>query len=341
MCAIGSSKATQVASSSAFGTLRSTRCRCATSGPIRPIVLRCSRLPTVSRRTGSQTHLTPMVEVSDRFHLIPLLRAITFPHTAYVLVLSENAVRLVEIFADHPPVTAKIADMPKDAASAVGKATLNDRSPSGRIQGSEGQNVRLNQYARKVDAALRPILAGRDTPLILAAPDRLASIYRSVNSYPHLLEQTLGGNSERASDAELSVAVRAILDAWYQSELGQFRSVYETRANSGRATSDLSDAARAATFGAIDVLLVDIDSVTPGSVDEFQRSRSICRWAWRKQLLHRRRDCRASPINRRKSTRRPEIGLACRRRTCGRPALSDLDDQVGAVCNSAHPYHMI
>ena len=212
--------------------------------------------------------LTPMVEVSDRFHLIPLLRAITFPHTAYVLVLSENAVRLVEIFADHPPVTAKIANMPKDAASAARKATLNDRSPSGRIQGAEGQNVRLNQYARKIDAALRPILAGRDTPLVLAATDRLASIYRSVNSYPHLLEQTLGGNSDRASDAELSVAVRAILDAWYQSELGQFRSLYETRANSGRATSDLSDAARAATFGAIDVLLVDIDSVTPGSVDE-------------------------------------------------------------------------
>lgn len=122
------------------------------------------------------------------------------------------------------------------------------------MQGSEGQNVRLNQYARKIDAALRPILAGRDTPLVLAATDRLASIYRSVNSYPHLLEQSLGGNSERASDAELSVAVRAILDAWYQSELTQFRSVYETRADSGRATSDLSDAARAATFGAIDVL---------------------------------------------------------------------------------------
>ncbi|MBY0226017.1 MAG: hypothetical protein K2Q28_09455 [Hyphomicrobium sp.] len=64
------------------------------------------------------------------------------------------------------------------------------------------------------------------------------------------------------------MAVRAILDACYQSELGQFRSLYETRAVSGRATSDLSNAARAATLGAIDVLLVDIDSVTPGSVDE-------------------------------------------------------------------------
>jgi hypothetical protein len=102
----------------------------------------------------------------------------------------------------------------------------------------------------------------------MAATDRLASIYWSVNSYPYLLEQALSGNSDRVSDADLSAEARAIMDAWYESELRQFRALYETRANSGRATSDISDAARAATFGAIDVLLVDIDSVTPGSVNE-------------------------------------------------------------------------
>jgi hypothetical protein len=106
--------------------------------------------------------LSPMVAVSDRFHLKPLLRAITFPNSAFVLALSENAVRLVEIHADLPAV--KLEGLPKDAASAVGKSTLNDRSPSGRIHGSEGQNVRFRQYARQVDAALRPVLAGRETP---------------------------------------------------------------------------------------------------------------------------------------------------------------------------------
>ena len=82
--------------------------------------------------------LTPMVAVSDHFHLKPLLRAITFPHSALVLALSENAVRLVEIFAQLPPVTVKVGGLPRDAASAAGKSTLNDRSPSGRIQGAEG-----------------------------------------------------------------------------------------------------------------------------------------------------------------------------------------------------------
>lgn len=40
--------------------------------------------------------LTSMVEVSDRFHLKPILRALTFPHHAYVLPIGMGAVRLVE-----------------------------------------------------------------------------------------------------------------------------------------------------------------------------------------------------------------------------------------------------
>jgi hypothetical protein len=42
------------------------------------------------------------VEVSDRFHLKPLLRSVTFPHHAYVLAIGIGAVRLIEVSADLP-----------------------------------------------------------------------------------------------------------------------------------------------------------------------------------------------------------------------------------------------
>lgn len=212
--------------------------------------------------------LSPMVEVSDRFHLKPLLRAITFPHAAFVLALSENAVRLVEVFPDLPPSTVTGIDLPRDAASAVGKSTLNDRSHSRRIHGSEGQNVRFRQYARQVDAALRPVLAGRDVPLILAATGRLAPVFRSVNSYPHLLAQGIEDSPDRMTDAELATAARPVLDAADRQRVADFRELFERRTGQGRATADLADAARAATFGAIEALLVDIDTVVPGTVDE-------------------------------------------------------------------------
>ena len=83
--------------------------------------------------------------------------------------------------------------MPRDAPSAVGKRSIADRSPDRRIQGSEGQKLRLRQYSRRVEEALRPILAGLDLPLILAGTEPLMTIFRSVSTYPHLaLAATFG-----------------------------------------------------------------------------------------------------------------------------------------------------
>lgn len=212
--------------------------------------------------------LEPIVAVSDRFHLKPLLRAVTFPNAAYVLALAEGSVRLVEVFADLPPAAVKIDGLPKDAASAVGRSTVNDRSPSGRLHAWEGQKVLLRQYARSVDRALRARLAGSDIPLVLAAAQPLASIYRSVNTYPHLALATIEGSPGTLTDRELAERARAVLDGIYREELAGLRALFDTRENQGRATTDMDHAARAATFGAVAILLVDIDEITLGTVDE-------------------------------------------------------------------------
>ncbi len=212
--------------------------------------------------------LTAMVEASDRFHVKPLLRSVTWPQAAYVLALSQNAVRVVEVSGDLPAATVKVDGMPTDAASAVGKSTVLDRSQKGRIHGSEGQKVRLRQYARQVDQALRGLIHGRETPLILAANEPLDGIYRSVNSYPHLAARGIAGNSDTQTDAELAAAARGILDGLHRSELMSVHTLFDARAKAGRTTTDIAQAARAATFGAVDTLLVDIDEVVPGTIGD-------------------------------------------------------------------------
>ena len=54
----------------------------------------------------------------------------------------------------------------------------------------------MRQYARKIDAALRDVLAGRDLPLIVAGAPPLEAIFRSVCSYPHLADEGIEGNPE-------------------------------------------------------------------------------------------------------------------------------------------------
>ena len=224
--------------------------------------------PTTSSTFRLPNTLAAAVEVSDRFHLKPLLRAVTFPHTAFVLALSQNGVRLLEIAPELDPQEIRVPGLPKDVASAVGKSSIRDRAPSGRIQGSEGQKTRMRQYARQVDQALRPLLTGLDLPLILAATGPLDSIYRSVNSYPHLVPATLPGNPDSSSDGELTEGARRVLDDLYAAELRTVHDTYALRASQRRASADIADVARAATYGLVDTVLVDIDEVVPGHVDD-------------------------------------------------------------------------
>lgn len=214
------------------------------------------------------TAMTNTVEVSDRFHLKPLLRAIAFPQTAFVLALSAGAVRLVEVFADLPPVHVRIPDLPKNAADAVHRASISNLTQNTRISNAEGGKVLLRQYARQVDAALRAVLSGRETPLILAATDPLGSIYRAVNTYPALADEGISVSPDHLSDDELASAVRSVLDRYYAAEVEAARALFVTRLGQRRATADIAEAARAATHGAIDLLIVDIDQVVPGTVDD-------------------------------------------------------------------------
>ena len=224
-----------------------------------PASIRTFRLPN---------KLTQTVQVSDRFHLKPLLRSITFQNTAFVLALSENSVRLVEVFADLPATEVPIPNAPQGAAEFLERDTTNETLHNPRIQAAEGEKVRLAQYARAVDSALRPILAGRDTPLILAATQPLVSIFKGICSYPGLAEQTITKSADRKTEGDLATAARPILDELYAKEVAQLKDLFENRVGAARSTTDLSDAARAATFGAIEALLVDIDEVVHGMVDE-------------------------------------------------------------------------
>jgi hypothetical protein len=221
--------------------------------------LRTFRLPN---------RLQPMVAVSDRFHVKPLLRAVTFPQSAFVLALAQGSARLLSVFADLPPSEVHVEGMPADVASAVGKASIAGRSPIGRVQGSEGQKLRMAQYARQVDGAIRPVLAGSELPLILAATEPLESIFRGLCTYPGLAPAGIPGNPEATSPADLAAAVREVLDDLYSADLARLRERFDEMRSRDRASADVVDVARAATFGAVDTVLVDIDAIVPGALDE-------------------------------------------------------------------------
>jgi len=198
-------------------------------------------------------HLSASVEVSDQFHITPLLRAVSFPQAAWVLAIARGSVRLLEVGPSGSPREVRIQDLPMDAWDSSGNKIHKARDAA---------------YARRVDTALREVLSGSDLPLILAASPPMAATFRSVNTYPHLVAQREHNNPETTSDAELAAASRAILDDVYADQLAELAELFDVRRSQGRTAVDLSDIAHLATFGAVDTLLVDIDRTVPGTVDE-------------------------------------------------------------------------
>ncbi|HEY0814260.1 MAG TPA: hypothetical protein VGE11_13345 [Pseudonocardia sp.] len=221
--------------------------------------------------------LSRFAAVDDRYYIKPLLRSVTFPQMAYILELSVGAARVLEVFPESAVQDVTPSDMPSDAASATGVPTISKRSHHGRIHGSEGQKVRMRQYAGQVERSLRPLLGGGDVPLILAATEPIGSIYRSMNTYPHLAPDGIDGNSETTADHDLGQAARIILDTIYAAQLAELHSVFDRRTAQRRAVNDLSQVARCATLGMVDTLLVDIDSPVRGHVGDADGALTISR----------------------------------------------------------------
>lgn len=209
-----------------------------------------------------------VVHVASQAKVLPLIGAASVIASCHVLVLSEGAARLIDISADLPPQEVPVPDMPSDAASWAGKASIGDRSHSGRLVGSEGKKVHLRSYARGVDDALRPLLHGDERPLVLVAPAPIDSIFRSVCSYPHLLSEGVQANAETFTDTDVAEAVKPVLESATRERSARLAEFVNQRRGQNRVTTDVADIAKAATTGSVDTLIVDRKANEGGSIDE-------------------------------------------------------------------------
>jgi hypothetical protein len=212
-----------------------------------------------------------VADVADRFYLAPLIRAMTYPHEILVLALSEERVRLLRAFINLPPLEVPVAKLPRDAREAVGRPSVHPTAPRGRLQNLEGEKVLIEMFARKVDEAIGNALAGFEIPMILAAAEPLASIFRAVSRYRGLIDEGIHGNPDHVTDRQLSDAALPILDRLYARELETVARLFADL-KPRLATADLSFASHAATAGAIERMVVDFEVFVPGMVSEIDGS---------------------------------------------------------------------
>jgi len=99
-----------------------------------------------------------------------------------------------------------------------------------------------------------PELPNGNAPLLLAGPDDLISVYRSISSYPHIAKESLTGNFDHIDDASLYRLVRPLLDTHFDIERQE--TMARQLDHSSRVNSFPQDVIRAAFEGRIAELYV-------------------------------------------------------------------------------------
>lgn len=217
---------------------------------------------------GLPVDLRPLCEVSDRFTIAPLAYAAQASLPVFILSLAQNSVRFIGVTPGRPVTEPPVPDLPHDLRSTVALDLTNDRDTLAHLRTSEDPKIRMQEYCRAIDRALHPLLVASARPLIIAAAEPLAGIYPSVNSYPHLAETVIAGNPEERSAEQLAEEAVPIIAAIREQQRAAVRTRFAETMPREFAVTSLADVATAATFAAIDTLMVDIDARTPGYLDE-------------------------------------------------------------------------
>lgn len=173
-----------------------------------PVFFRCYQIPNVE----------PHIQIIQTgFYLGPLERAVGQNQSYYVLALGHKNVRLFEGDRyDLEPVGLK--GLPATMEKMLGideypkSRELHAVAPADRGKGSnafhEQYNVSqtdktmLKEFFRLIDRRIHEYVRKHPKPLILAGVNYVLPIYREINTYPGLLDESIIGNND---DPDLSV----------------------------------------------------------------------------------------------------------------------------------------
>jgi hypothetical protein len=224
-----------------------------------------------------------LVVLSDHFHLKPLMRFLQRDRNFYILVLSQNEARLLHcsrqrVLELEPP------NMPRSLAEALkyddphrqlqfhtGAPGRGGQRPAmfhGQGVGIDESKNNVLRYSYQVNKSLEAVLREEKVPLILATVDYLFPIYRTANTYPHLMENFVEGNPDELTDEELLSQAWPFVEKLCREEEEKAISVFQEKAGTGFTSTNAREVISSAHHGRVHTLFVAAVREQWGVVEE-------------------------------------------------------------------------
>jgi Bacterial archaeo-eukaryotic release factor family 7 len=227
-----------------------------------PHFFKAYRLPLAFRETTA---------VANRFSVAPLLPLLSGNGKFFILALSQHSTRLLhgsrytvsEIDLRGVPQNlgeALLGHDPHRPSTFFGRR--GDRADGwggifhGHGVGLDDPKNELLQYFHKIDRGLHELLREEKAPLVLAAVEYLQPIYRQANTYPHLQEKGIEGNTERLSSRELHERAWPLVKPIFEAAQQKATAQYQQIAGTEHASADMETVVAAANAGRVESLFV-------------------------------------------------------------------------------------
>lgn len=215
-----------------------------------------------------------------RFSIRPLLPALDDEPRGHVLAISRHDVRLFRVTGDEIEAVP-MSGVPRSLEEALPNATLQPVRGMHTVPASVGTGTpmgishaqvidekdRARRFLEQVDDGVTAALKDDRGPLLLMGVDALIALYREVSAHPRILAESVHGNADRMTPAEIHAAAvdafRAQASQGAQQAIVRFQNAVQTP----RASARLEDILRAAAQGRVEALLLDAARFAWGSYD--------------------------------------------------------------------------
>ncbi len=217
------------------------------------------------------------LDIAPHFKVLPLLEVLQGQALFYVLSVSRNESHLY-IGSETELSEVSVEGLPSmqdvEAYTEVqGQTQFHTRTPArgpkepggprrGAMFFGHGANADtvefkdpVLEYFRKLDTAVRSITGASKWPLVLAGPEDLHAMFRSISKYPNLAERGVTGNFEDSPE-ELHRRALPIVEPLFMSRMEEDMARFRETGRRELVGHLLEDILHSAAWGAVDTLFI-------------------------------------------------------------------------------------
>ncbi|HCO18932.1 MAG TPA: hypothetical protein DIT39_04895 [Tissierellales bacterium] len=219
------------------------------------------RLPITSEETLS---------VSNKYYLRPLIKYLSSDTRFNVLALSQSEIKLYKAGAydiervDVPEIDELVEnyipanELRQEATSPKGAAGGATSFLHGYNEMSQTEKNEISKHLRTIDKEVSRVLKDSGAPLLVYSVDYIYPMYKEVNTYPHLMEESIKGSPVGASlrdihDKAMEIVVPKV-ESTLEREIEKFNTLKGT--DSKLSSCDAAEITKMALHGRVERLFV-------------------------------------------------------------------------------------